>query len=86
MGLLASATSSLSTALAGAPSWAVVLVALAVPLLFLASLHMTYRAMYRIASLSQTGTFKGPWGVKWKSTPEPESPESASRGSPRLPP
>ncbi len=86
MSLLASATSGVSTVLAGAPWPAVVLVALAVPLLFLASLRMTYRAMYRLASLTHTGTFKGAWGVEWKASPESDSPESASPGSPRLPP
>ena len=81
-----SATSGVTTALVGAPWPAVVLVVLAVQLLFLASLRMTYRAMYRFARLTYTGSFRGAWGVEWKASTEPENPESASRGSPRRPP
>jgi hypothetical protein len=80
---LVGAASSVATVLAGAPWWAVLLVVLAglvvvlaVSLVYLTSLRMTYREVNRLASLPYTGTFKGAWGIELKSPSKPESPES----------
>jgi hypothetical protein len=71
-----------TTVLARAPWWAVLLVMLAVllvvlaiSLIYLTSLRMTYREVNRLASLPYTGTFKGAWGIELKSSSRPETPE-----------
>jgi cell division protein FtsW (lipid II flippase) len=79
---LVGAVASVTTVLAGAPWWAVVLVVLAVllvvlavSLVYLTALRMTYREVNRLASLPYPGTFKGIWGVELKSSSESQSPE-----------
>lgn len=72
---LVGAVASVTTVLAGAPWWAVLLVVLAVSLVYLTALRMTYREVNRLASLPYPGTFKGIWGVELKSSSESQSPE-----------
>jgi hypothetical protein len=72
----------MTTVLAGAPWWAVLLIVLAVSLVYLTALRMTYRVVDRLTSLPYAGTFKGAWGIKLKSSskaeiPEPTKPETS---------
>jgi hypothetical protein len=69
-GFAASAGSGFSIHLAGAPWWAVMLVVLVTFCVFLASLHMSYRHVYRLASLAHTGRVKGAGGIEWAASSE----------------
>jgi hypothetical protein len=72
---LVGAASSVTTVLAGAPWWAVLLIVLAVSLVYLTALRMTYRVVDRLTSLPYAGTFNGAWGIELKSSSKPETPE-----------
>lgn len=82
-GFAVSAGSGLTTAVVGAPWWAVVLVVLAVSSVFLVSLHMSYQHVYRLASLAHTGSVKGAGGIEWKASSEPDEPEPSEPEPPR---
>jgi hypothetical protein len=72
---LVGAASSVTTVLAGASWWAVLLIVLAVSLVYLTTLRMTYRVVDRLTSLPYAGTFKGAWGIELKSSSKPETPQ-----------
>jgi hypothetical protein len=71
--------SGLTSALVGAPLWAVLLVLVGVPLAvslaLLAYVHMNYREVYRLARLANSGSVKGHGGIEWTASSEPATPE-----------
>jgi hypothetical protein len=48
------------------------LVVLVMACVFLVSLHMSYRHVYRLASLAHTGRVKGAGGIEWAASSESE--------------
>lgn len=75
--------SAIGIRLAGAPWWAVVLVMLVVSSVFLVALHMTYKHVYRLASLAHTGSVKGAGGIEWKASSQPEDPQPKEPETPK---
>jgi hypothetical protein len=71
--------SGLGIRLVGAPWGAVVLVVLVTSGVFLVSLHMNYRHVYRLASLAHTVHVKGHGGIEWSGSSEPEEPPPKMR-------
>ena len=66
-----------------APWWAVVLVVLATLVSCLASLHMSSKQVHRLASLDDTASVTGAWGIRWRalcdSKEDSQSKESKAR-------
>lgn len=85
--VLAGTTLQGASLFADAPWWAVVLVVLATLVSCLASLHMSYKQVQRLASLNGTGSVQGAWGIRWRAcdSKDPESKESKAREPRRWP-
>jgi hypothetical protein len=67
----------------GAPWWVALLAMFATRVLLLASRHMDYREVYRLATLANTGSVKGAEGIEWKASSEPEQPEPKEPEAPK---
>lgn len=84
-GLLAGAGagSGIGTYLAGAPGWAVVLVVCVTALVCLLVIWMTHKAIYRLATLTPTGSYRGVFGIQWNGSSEPASADAKKPEAPK---
>jgi hypothetical protein len=69
--------------LAGAPWWVVLVAMFVMRLLLLASQLMSYREVYRLASLANSGSVKGHEGIEWRASSEPKEPDPGEPEAPK---